>query len=149
MQNTQGSNEHQLRTTCQGCQGHLAIVYGRHLNVESRRLIQEHLSTTPVPGREAARPPPVQRPQPRARAAAATHQPQDEPEPADPPEEDAEMHRARVILTIAELNREIRRLTAELEGLPQPATPPQQARNPPEAEPEERPRARERLRARA
>ena len=139
VQNTQGSNEHQFRITCQECQGHLAIVYGRHLNVESRRLIREHLYETPVPAAEI-QPPPVQRPQPRARAAAAMHEPQDEPEPAVRPE-DVEVNRARVILKITELNQEIQRLTAELEALPRQATPPPQARNPPEADPEEMPRA--------
>ena len=50
VQNTQGSNDQQLRITCQECQGHLAIVYGRHLNVGSRRLIQEHLDETSPQG---------------------------------------------------------------------------------------------------
>ena len=144
VQNTQGSNEYQLRITCQECQGHLAIVYGRHLNVESRRLIQEHLRHGEVLSWEAARPRPVQRQQPRARAAAPAQKPQDEPERTDQPEEDPEIHRARVILTIAEMNREIRRLTAELEGLPQPAAHPPQAGNPPETEQEQMPRAQER-----
>ena len=117
VQNTQGSNQHQFRITCQQCQGHLAIVHGRHLNVESRLLIQEYLETS-------------------ARAAAATPKPPDEPEPAES-QEDVEVHRARVNLKIAELNREIRRLTAELEGLPRQATPPPP--KPPD-EPERRPR---------
>ena len=142
VQNTQGSNQHHFRITCQECQGHLAIVHGRQLNVESRRLIEEYLDALPVPVLEA---PPGRRPppQPRARAAAAASQPQDEPEPAER-QEDAEVHRARVLLKIVELNQEIQRLTAELEALPRPATQPPQARNPPEAEPEEMPRAQER-----
>ena len=138
VQNTQGSNEHQLRITCQGCQGHLAIVYGRHLNLESRRLIREHLDTTLEP-QGPAQPPPVQRPQPLARAAAAIHEPQAEPQPAAR-QEDVEVNRARMILKLTELNQEIRRLTAELEALPRQATPPQ-AQNPSEANQEEMSRA--------
>ena len=164
VQNTQGSNEHQLRITCQECQGHLAIVYGRHLNEESRRLLRKYLYETPVPAAEAQPPPaeaqpppaavgiavahaddllismPVQRPTAaRARAAAAMQEPQDEPEPAAR-EEDIEVSRARILLKITELNQEARRLTAELEALPRQATPPQ-AQNPPEANPEEMSRA--------
>ena len=152
VQNTQGSNEYQLRITCQECQGHLAIVYGRQLNTESRLLIQEHLAMTAEPARGPVPPPPpppVQQPQPRARAAGATPQPQDEPEPAErqrtwaaPPcatgsqwqhlnEEDVEVHRARVNLSICELNREIRRQLAELDNLPPQATPPPTAKSPP------------------
>ena len=157
VQNTQGSNEHQLRITCQACQGHLAIVYGQHLSVESRRLIKEHLDATPPqdpaeppPAKDPAEPPPVQRPQPLARAAAAMGEPQGEPKPAGS-QEDVEVDHARM----AELNQEIRRLTAELEAwrkielnqeirkltaevkaLPRQAPPPQ-AQNPPEANPEE------------
>ena len=145
VQNTQGSNEHQLRITCQECQGHLAIVYGRHLNVGSRRLIQEHLDETAPQG--PTQPPPVQRPQPCARAAAATREPQDEPEPVVCQEGVGE-HRVRVIRAITELNqmitemnREIQGLTAELEASLRQETPPPQARNPPEADPEEMPRA--------
>ena len=126
VQNTQGSNEHQLRITCQECQGHLAIVYGRHLNVESRRLIREHLDTTSVPVLEAAQPPPVQRPQPRARAAAAMPDPPNEPEPAVRQED------------VEAIIRECQKMTGELVALSRQATPPPPwARKPPEADPEE------------
>ena len=163
VQNTQGSNEHQFRITCQQCQGHLAIVYGRHLNAETRRQLLEYLDTTPVPVHRW-RPPstePEQHPQPRARAAAAMNEPQDEPEPAvrvnlfsdaawpvrenhAERQEDVEAHRARVNRTIGELNREIQRLMVELEGLPGHAPPPTPAPPPPPAEnpPEENPRQR-------
>ena len=133
VQNTQGSNEHQLRITCQGCQGHLAIVYGRHLNLESRRLIREHLDTTLEPQGPAQTPPVRERPQPLARAAAAIHEPQAEPQPAAR-QEDVEVNRARLILKLTELNQEIRRLTAELEALPRQETQPPQAQDLPEAQ---------------
>ena len=164
VQDTQGSNQHQLRITCQQCQGHLAIVYGRHLNAETRRQLLEYLNTTPVPVHRW-RPPstePEQHPQPRARAAAAMNEPQDEPEPAvrvnlfsdaawparenhEEPQEDVEVHRARLNRTIGELNQEIQRLMVELEGLPGHAPPPTPAPPPPPAEnpPEENPRQRE------
>ena len=74
VQTTDGSNQHQLRITCQECQGHLAIVYGKHLNRESRQLIREHLNETPLPVRppmfkepppgRPEEPPPVQRKEP-------------------------------------------------------------------------------------
>ena len=150
VQDTQGSNQHQLRITCQQCQGHLAIVYGRHLTAESRRAILGHFDATPpaVPVQPLQGParfaPPCtawrpQHPQARARAAAAMQEPQDEPEPAAR-EEDIEVSRARILLKITELNQEARRLTAELEALPRQATPPQ-AQNPPEANQEEMSRA--------
>ena len=132
IQNTQGTNEHQFRITCQQCQGHLAIVYGRHLTAESRRLIQEHLDATthlgPIP------PPPVQRerrPQPRvqgaAAAAAATPEPQDEPEPTVRQQD------------VEALIQECQELRRDLAALPRPVTP--QTQNPPEADPQEMPRA--------
>ena len=130
VQNAQGSNEHQLRITCQECQGHLAIVYGRHLTAESRRLMQQHLEGVP---------------QPRARAAAATREPQDEPDPSTGQEdipEDVEEHRVRLIRSISELNQmmtamnqEVQKLTAELEESLRQETPPPQAPNPPEETP--------------
>ena len=155
VQNTQGSNEHQLRITCQQCQGHLAIVYGRYLNVESRRLIQQHLDETLRYG-HPAEPPPVQRqwprwdqdPQPRARAAAAMPQPKAAPElPVQ--QEDLEVTRARMALKIAELDQEIRRRTTALEAMPKqwaPPPPPLQGQDlaPPAEEwelPEDMPRA--------
>ena len=137
VQNTQGSNEHQLRITCQECQGHLAIVYGRHLNEESRRLLRKYLYETPVPAAEAQPPPaeaqpppaavgiavahaddllismPVQRPTAaRARDAAAMPDPPNEPEPAVRQED------------VEAIIRECQKMTGELVALSRQATPP-------------------------
>ena len=145
VQGTQGSNQHQLRITCQECKGHLAIIYGKHLVTESRLLIQDHLYET-APG-----PPPMQRPQPSAHAAGTTSEPQGGKDPAVTPDDVAE-RRARLTSRITELSEEMRMLTAELEDLPQqvpppPArglprqVPPRPARPPPESRQEAAPKA--------
>ena len=143
IQNTQGTNEHQFRITCQQCQGHLAIVYGWRLNAESRRLIQEHLDATTLQGPVQ---PPVwreRRPQPRARAAAAMQKPQDDPELAERRQDvealirECQALRAQAVRQqdVEVLIQECQRLTAELQALQRQAPPP-----PPEAAPEEVPR---------
>ena len=133
VQNTQGSNEHQLRITCQECQGHLAIIYGKHLTAESRRLVQQHLDETLRYSHPAEPPPEVRRQwtrwdheaQPRARAAAAMPQAKAAPEPPVQ-QDDIEVTRARMALKIAQLDQEIRRRSAAQEAMPRRVQPPQQ-----------------------
>ena len=161
VQNTQGSNEHQLRITCQECHGHLAIIYGKHLNPESRQTLQTYLYATtsqvpkvpapPWPGREAAWvTPPSQwrerRPQPRARAAAAMPGSYCEPcEPRNGPKPvvreltskenlEAEIKECQAMAAAAAL-----RLSKDLSALPRVETPPSESPppSPPAFDPEE------------
>ena len=120
-QNTQGSNQHQFRITCRQCQGHLAIVYGRHLTVNSRRLIDEHLRTAPEYILRPDQLPPRRREQHHARAPKGEGRPQDAPEPTQSPE-DVEVVRARLCLRMRELKQEVRKLQEDLDNLPRPTT---------------------------